>query len=182
MIPEKTWKKIYRLLDSVSPVPFDCGRICGAACCDTEAAPDGAEMCLMLLPGEEVMRPLQEWATWQMIPLADMDLPETWPDPAILVLCHGAPTCRREVRPMQCRSFPCVPHFLDDGELILIYNEDDLPYRCPLIDGETELSADYVRVLLKCWKKLVKDPAVHDLVKGDSAARDRIRPVKIREE
>ena len=32
-IKKRTWKAIYRLLDRVSPLPYDCGALCNAACC-----------------------------------------------------------------------------------------------------------------------------------------------------
>lgn len=32
-ITARKWRAIYRLLDRVSPVPYDCGTLCGAACC-----------------------------------------------------------------------------------------------------------------------------------------------------
>ena len=32
-IRKNTYKAIYRLLDRVSPVDYDCGTLCGAACC-----------------------------------------------------------------------------------------------------------------------------------------------------
>ena len=64
-ITKTTYQAIYRLLDRVSPVDFDCGILCGAACCLCDYIPedipytaDGDEnadsyMGLMLLPGEE---------------------------------------------------------------------------------------------------------------------------------
>ena len=48
---KRTYRAIYRLLDRVSPVPFDCGTICGAACCN--AAAEDESLGMMLLPGEE---------------------------------------------------------------------------------------------------------------------------------
>ena len=37
IIPKKTYRAIYRLLDSVSPADFDCGQLCGAVCCLSES-------------------------------------------------------------------------------------------------------------------------------------------------
>ena len=49
IIPKKTYRAIYRLLDSVSPADFDCGQLCGAVCCLSESD----DMGIYLLPGEE---------------------------------------------------------------------------------------------------------------------------------
>ena len=32
-IKKRTWRAIYRLLDKVSPIDGDCGKLCGSACC-----------------------------------------------------------------------------------------------------------------------------------------------------
>lgn len=39
-IRKRTYRAIYRLLDRVSPVDYDCGTLCGAACCMVESEPD----------------------------------------------------------------------------------------------------------------------------------------------
>ena len=49
------------------------------------------------------------------------------------------------MRPFQCRTFPLTPHITEDGILTLIYNDEDLPYSCPLIDEEIPLNDDFVR-------------------------------------
>ena len=51
IIPKKTYRAIYRLLDSVSPADFDCGQLCGAVCCLSESD----DMGIYLLPGEEAV-------------------------------------------------------------------------------------------------------------------------------
>ena len=55
IIKKRTWKAIYRLLDRVSPIDGDCGRLCGAACCTCgDAEKDGTEedLGIYLYPGE----------------------------------------------------------------------------------------------------------------------------------
>ena len=49
-------ENIYRRLDKVSPVDFDCGKLCGEICCvyDSEEYPN-EDLALFLLPGEELM-------------------------------------------------------------------------------------------------------------------------------
>lgn len=58
-IKKRTWKAIYRLLDRVSPVDGDCGRLCGSVCCTwgCNENPDNntgteIEMGIYLYPGE----------------------------------------------------------------------------------------------------------------------------------
>lgn len=53
---KKSIKRIYEKLDKVSPVNFDCGKLCGEICCvyDSEDYRN-EELALYLLPGEELM-------------------------------------------------------------------------------------------------------------------------------
>lgn len=49
---KRTWKAIYRLLDKVSPVDYDCGKLCGSVCC-TYSDTCEEELGIYLYPGEE---------------------------------------------------------------------------------------------------------------------------------
>ena len=42
-ISKTTYEAIYRLLDRVSPVDYDCGTLCGGACCTCTYEPDDIE-------------------------------------------------------------------------------------------------------------------------------------------
>ena len=70
-IKKREYQAIYRLLDRVSPVPFDCGHLCGCVCCVTEsghgAGEDEAapEMGIYLLPGEDKVHSRRDdWLIW----------------------------------------------------------------------------------------------------------------------
>ena len=53
---KRSIEKIYERLDSVSPVDFDCGKLCGEVCCVYDAEDyRNEELALYLLPGEELM-------------------------------------------------------------------------------------------------------------------------------
>ena len=53
---KKSIEKIYRRLDEVTPVDFDCGKLCGEVCCVYDAEDyRNEELALYLLPGEELM-------------------------------------------------------------------------------------------------------------------------------
>ncbi len=72
---------------------------------------------------------------------------------------------------MQCRTFPLTPHIDEDGVLSLVRNDSDLPYSCPLITEEMELNPAFVKATYTCWKHLLQDPLIYDLVKEDSEYR-----------
>ena len=171
-VTERTYRAIYRLLDRVSPLDTDCGALCGAACC-TSAYEDGEEMGIFLLPGEDALHsPQDEWLDWSEESAEELGFPDSWPDTVNFVHCKTPPHCPRAKRPIQCRSFPLTPHLNEDGEMSLVYNDLDLPYRCPLIDEQTPLNDSFVQATETVWKHLIRDPRIRDLVREDSAARE----------
>ena len=135
-IRKSTYKAIYRLLDRVSPVPFDCGELCGCACC----LPEGDDLGIYLLPGEEkIFTGCEEWLTWNYDDAEDYEFPDSWHGKVPFICCNTPPVCDRSMRPIQCRTYPVAPHLMtgDDSseeKLILILSDIDAPYICPLIE------------------------------------------------
>ena len=169
-IRKRTYRAIYRLLDRVSPVPFDCGAICGAACCSAADMDD--ELGIFLLPGEEKVHSRDEdWLTWTTLSTDEYEFPASWHGKVNFVRCKTPPHCPRSRRPIQCRTFPLAPHISDDGELHLIYDDAELPYCCPMIEDETELDPDFVRATYTAWKHLIRDPLIYDFVRDNSKDR-----------
>ncbi len=177
-IKKRTFEAIYRLLDRVSPVPYDCGTLCGAACCgvsDSDEAGEPDDMGIYLLPGEDAVHDRSDdWLRWSTHDAKEYDFPPSWDGQVYFVKCKDAPRCPREKRPIQCRTFPLEPHFTEDGELVLVRCDMELPYSCPLIDGEAELSPDFIRATGTAWKHLVRDPLIRELVLFDSEKRREI--------
>ena len=177
VIRERTYRAIYRLLDRVSPIDRDCGELCGAACCTVSGKTQGyreQELGIYLLPGEEKIHSKKDdWLVWTVEDAEDFDFPESWKGKVNFVRCKTPPICPREKRPMQCRTFPLTPHINQDGELSLVYNDMELPYRCPLIDEEIPLNERFVQATFTVWKHLIEDPLIYDLVKLDSETRER---------
>ncbi|MBQ1471266.1 MAG: hypothetical protein IIZ34_02785 [Eubacterium sp.] len=171
-IRKREYEAIYRLLDRVSPVPFDCGQLCGCACCVTEEE-GAAEMGIYLLPGEDKVHSRKEdWLIWSDERAEDYEFPESWKGVVHFVRCKTPPHCPREKRPIQCRTFPLTPHLDEDDVLTLVYNDQELPYDCPLIDEEMPLEESFVRATYTAWSRLIRDPLIYDLVKMDSEARE----------
>ena len=83
--------------------------------------------------------------------------------------------CHRAYRPLQCGLFPTLPHLVNAGtkkeRLVLIWNDMDLPYLCPLIEDEVELDKDWLATVYDVWQTLLEDPMVHDMVAMDSLDR-----------
>lgn len=170
-IRKRTYEAIYRLLDRVSPVNYDCGELCNAACCN--CGNDDEDLGIYLLPGEDkVHKRDSDWLTWSAENAEDYEFPESWKGKVYFVRCKTPPICPRKKRPIQCRTFPLTPHIDEDGELSLILNDSELPYACPLIDDEIELEPAFIQATYTAWKHLIKDSLIYDLVKEDSEYRE----------
>lgn len=170
-IKKRTYLAIYRLLDKVSPLSFDCGCLCNAACCNCGS--DDEDLGIYLLPGEDKVHDRNaDWLTWKAEYAEDFDFPDSWRGKIYFVRCKTPPVCPREKRPMQCRTFPLTPYIDDNGVLSLMLNDLELPYRCPLIEEEIPLNVDFVKATYTCWKHLIRDPLIYDLVKLDSERID----------
>ncbi|MDR0424152.1 MAG: hypothetical protein LBH39_01610 [Clostridiales Family XIII bacterium] len=184
-IDKRTYAAIYRLLNRVSPIDGDCGRLCGSACCragDDEAAAKGQSLGIYLLPGEDALFTKNEgWIEWGWSRADDSDFPDSWEGLSVyFIKCGGVDACHREIRPLQCRFFPLAPHLTRDGRLwMILYPDKGLPYSCPLIKNKTPLSRDFVKASYTVWNRLMRDPLIYDLVKYDSSYRSRSKLVFI---
>lgn len=176
-IKKRTFKAIYRLLDKVSPVSGDCGKLCGAACCTCQE-PD---MGIYLLPGEEkVFSRKENWLSWNFNMAEDYEFPESWHGKVYFLQCTSAPFCDRKNRPLQCRTFPLAPHLDENGNLCMIYHSGDLPYRCPLIGEKMPLNKSFLKATYTAWLHLLREPLIYDLIEMDSRYRiEDKEPIRI---
>lgn len=234
------WIEIYRRLDEVSPEVFDCGKLCGSACCvgyntvkypasfykninwesadfdpqdmfakyedstsvsasakankdilvfpseyelayespvsreelndiiwKEKAIKKAKQLGIYLLPGEHLLLDMMEDTSWLEIELQDprgCNMPASWEYPVYFVNCKESPICPRKWRPIQCRTFPLKPALDENGVLELIWEDDKLPYSCPLIDHNAPIHDDFYRVTYEVWSELVQDPRIFDFV------------------
>ena len=171
------YEEIYRRWDEVTPMPYDCGTVCGAACCHSPE--DGTSVGMYLLPGEEKVHDKKDgWLEWSAQDAEDGGFPESWHGKVPFVACRGPECCKRDKRPVQCRSFPLVPHLTEEGDLVLVYDDTALTYVCPLIESEAALQEEFVRVTYENWKILMTDPLIADLVRAESDRR--VNPVVVK--
>lgn len=109
----------YRYLESITPLRWDCGKICGKACCkgDEHAG-------MWLLPGEEKL--LQDRTEFSIRPCRDNG---GYP----LLVCQDF--CDRKYRPFACRIYPFFPLVIEDekkGLEIRIICDPRAMNQCPL--------------------------------------------------
>jgi len=174
IIRKETYEAIYKFLDDVTPIPQDCGLLCGAACCTCSDEADGQDMGIYLLPGEDkLFSGKEDWLKWSADQADSYDFPDSWHGKVYFIRCLNAPKCPREKRPLQCRFFPLAPHLTENDKLQLILYFNELPYRCPLIAEKKDLQTNFIRAVFAAWKKLMEDPLIYDLVELDSSFRSQ---------
>ena len=68
------------------------------------------------------------------------------------------------MRPLQCRIFPLKPVIGDSGVLEMIWNDEELPYSCPIIENNMPIHDDFYKATYTVWSHLLKDPRIFDLI------------------
>lgn len=140
----KFYREMYEKMGGLTPLMFDCGRLCGKACCEVTPALPG----MYLFPGEEDL--------YRGVPgfsLSTRDLPGY--GPVQLLSCDGA--CDRALRPLECRVFPLVPKVAGDAVKCRV----DARGRsvCPLChQGKGGLSGAFVQAVQGVFDALWRQP------------------------
>lgn len=124
----------------------DCGRLCGAACCQPDADGQGG---VYLFPGEEELLGPLDWAevVTDRIALGGR--------PARMLVCRGE--CDRERRPLGCMIFPLTPQMDEEGGMEVRF---DLRARamCPLLrHGLSGMRRDFVADVKKALQLIAED-------------------------
>lgn len=152
---------VYALLEDVTPLEEDCGRLCGHRCCQSPG--DEAVYGMRLFPGEADGRRRQELERTEGF---------SFPTDRLLV-CRGH--CHRPARPLSCRIFPLFPHMDDSGRIRAVY--DPRAWRlCPLVryHDRVRLRPAFVRRVRKIGRLLAADPACREFLREQSREIDDI--------
>lgn len=130
------------LFDHVTPLNMDCGKRCGAACCQ-----GGEEDGMVLFPGEERYYENVTWAKLQPDSLG------------LRLVCRGE--CPRENRPLSCRIFPLVIRVKrqEDGAAKANITMDVRAWPvCPLMQsGKKGLRAEFVGAAREAARLLLNE-------------------------
>lgn len=132
------------LLEHLTPLKTDCGRLCQGACCQGDE-----QTGMLLFPGEETF---YEGCTFARIIPAGFMLGGR---DALLLVCSG--TCARENRPLACRLFPLFLKFKEDG-VTKLRMDVRAKSVCPLTDyGIRALDPDFKLAARKAYDLLLED-------------------------
>ncbi len=139
------YRELYRLLETETPLRFDCGRLCRAACCQVSPELPG----MFLFPGEEAL-----FESLTGFTLSVAELPGY--GGVRLLSCEGA--CDRLQQPLSCRVFPLAP--LVRGESVSIRLDPRGRAVCPLcLQSESGLSLGFRAAVTEAFCLLWKTKA-----------------------
>ena len=165
-------EKIYGKLNQVNPLDFDCGRLCNEICCVYDNKDySNEDLEIYLLPGEELIIKEDENFELDYADAKELKYPFSW-DKVHILKCRNPPKCNRNLRPIQCRTFPLIPHISKNNELHLIFDESEFPYQCPIIQDNIVLNDEFLKETFDAWQILLENKLIYDLVSMDSRKRD----------
>lgn len=159
--------QLYRLFDKSTPVPADCGELCGKACCE------GDDCGMFLFPGEEEVYKLLN-PDWISIERSDFSYKyngKTYYTP--IAMCSGE--CDRYQRPLACRIFPLTP-YLSDGHIEIII-DPRAKRLCPLAKGFylEDFNRTFIKNIEKAFRLLMKNRRFAAFMKEYSSYLDEFR-------
>jgi len=164
---EINWSSIYQQMDAFTPLPVDCGRLCGARCC--AEWDNGAGV--YLLPGEEKLFQDLAWCKLSAVPKIEAAFPG---EHSTILHCRGK--CPRRQRPFLCRTFPLAPYMYAGQAISLVFDEAG-SLICPLVQlGDLrQLDPRFVRRVLVVWQQLAEDESIKSYIIAQSKEIDRSR-------
>lgn len=127
----------YSLLNNVTPLPFDCGKLCNGKCCKGDE-----KLGMLLFPGEEAF--------------LDENINIVKDDSSCAVaVCNGS--CNRRKRPLSCRIYPLFPLIKNENGREYIEVIYDPRANCPLCFGEYKPSRRFVGAVKRVGKYLLSN-------------------------
>lgn len=135
MKKENVLESCYSLLRNVTPLDYDCGKLCQGKCCKGD---DKTGM--LLFPGEEN--------------LIDKSMEIVVVDGGHkIAVCKGE--CDRNKRPLACRIYPIFPVIKQDSNGEYIETVFDSRADCPLTSGEFKITRSFVKAVKRVGKFLL---------------------------
>ncbi len=123
-------KKAYEYMNDVTPLNYDCGKLCDSKCCKGNDK-DG----MLLFPGEEAFfRDKEGFSVY---------FDETYK--SYCVRCNGE--CDRNMRPLSCRIFPYFLYVKNIGEKAVAAPDIRATDYCPLIYDKYAIDRKFLRKL-----------------------------------
>ena len=155
-----------QLLEQLTPLRRDCGRICGAACCQADEDGQGG---MLLLPMED--RLYTSLPSGMRLQRDDAVLPDMK-----LLVCDG--TCDRTQRPYACRVFPLTPvlETRDEKERLRVIVDPRAYAVCPLCEyGMNGMDTGFAQAVLESARILCRHETYREYFRALGRYFSRLR-------
>lgn len=135
MKKENVIKTCYSCLRKITPLNFDCGKICNGKCCKGDEKTG-----MLLFPGEEKF-------VDPRITIRENEFGDK------IAVCKGV--CDRDKRPLSCRIYPLFPVIYRENGEEKIHVEVDVRASCPLKSGNYRFESNFIRYVKRVGKYLL---------------------------
>lgn len=161
------FQKAYALMNE-SIIEGNCGELCGYHCCRPSDSTDAGRLGMYLLPLEFECMQSDTACNYEIHSNQLYDMP-----PRIkrlyYIYCREAEGCLRDLRPIQCRTYPFEPHLENDVFSLVI--EKDQIHECPLLNKMSTWRQAFIDGIYDGWIELLKIPLIKYYVQYDSLIR-----------
>ncbi len=158
MKKENVIKSCYSLFKNITPLSFDCGKICNRKCCGGDG-----KIGMLLFPGEE-----------NLIDNAIAKEKDSCGN--FIALCDGK--CNRNGRPLSCRIYPLFPILKKDDGKAFIEVVLDPRADCPLCEGEYKITRSFIKAVKRTGKFLLLNEETAEFYESLSAEVEDIIKLK----
>ena len=169
---KEIYEKAYEYMGE-DVIDGNCGDLCDCHCCRNHHE-TGEAMGIYFLPFEyEVMQKENNIIEHEKTEYHTSEeyLFTEKIDYLVYSYCNGLNGCNRELRPIQCRSYPFAPHLDNDGVLSLVV-EKEQEHDCPLMSMRDQWRPEFIIGIYKGWQELLRIKEVELIIKDDSEVRD----------
>ncbi len=154
---------------------FDCGQLCSPMneglpiCCES----DGVIPVLYHKEYTILNERSKLWQAFKPSCSIEQAMADELPDYQLAVCSHNC-SSERENRSLNCRSFPFLPYFDFDGEIVgLVFDLDSAQGKCPLVDLPQTITKDYIRQAIYFWQEVAKAEDEERVFYQEESARTR---------
>lgn len=152
-------------LEKLTPLKGNCGRYCGAACCEAdESGLNG----MLLLPGEDELYEEES----EDFPFS-LEADDTLLEGGYRLVCEG--TCRRDRRPLACRIFPLRIRI--EGENVRAEIDPRAWAVCPLPErgGLRAMDPAFIAAVEEAGRTLIAQPEIRQALLREQKTIDESR-------
>ena len=159
--------KAYELMNE-SIIEGDCGKLCNYHCC-RNTNESGEDMGIYLLPLEyELILRNTEFSKKLVVETHSCD--DYYINPTLgslyYMVCNLEKECMRDLRPIQCRTYPFEPMVINNQLKLVVQKEQD--HKCPLISKKDTWRKAFIKGIYLGWEELLKISEIKAHIEYDS--------------